>query len=203
MPFNETLNPYVLKVRHHTGVSTEVSDVFSNVQGHHAIVDLGCGNGHFLRDYLAQNPEFKGVGVERRFKRIYKTAEKLEGLTGHVIQYDVLEFLDESPARLWDEVWLQFPDPWPKLRHEKNRMVTPDFLNQVHRVLKPGGCFRFRSDCFYYWEFLQMENLRQNLFPIQKSMKGDLFGDTPTTLYQRKFFQRSIPVYSLEFRVLQ
>jgi tRNA (guanine-N7-)-methyltransferase len=203
MAFNETLNPYIERIRNHPGVKTELDEVFASLLNQSCIVDLGCGNGHFLQSYLQMNPQMKGVGVEKRFKRTFKTASKLTDLPASVLNLDVFEFLSASPHSFFDEVWVQFPDPWPKARHEKNRMVRPLLLREIHRVLKPSGRFCFRSDHYEYFEFLQAENQKMNYFPVTKTQTGDLFSDLPTTLFQRKFTSRGVPIYSCEMRALK
>lgn len=203
MAFDESLNPYIARIRNHPGVKTELDDVFDSLRGHSCLVDLGCGNGHFLQSYLQMNPQMRGVGVEKRFKRTFKTASKVVDLPASVLNLDVFEFLSASPSNFFDEVWLQFPDPWPKARHEKNRMVRPLLVQEVHRVLKPQGRFCFRSDHRAYWEFLQIENQRAHLFPIMSARQGDLFETLPTTLFQRKFSSRGVPIYSCEMRALK
>lgn len=203
MPFDEALNPYVERVRAHPLISNAFTGVIEHFQGKRTIVDLGCGNGHFLQEYLLKNPETVGLGIERRFKRSFKTAEKLQNLRARVVQMDVREFLESSPDHFWDEIWMQFPDPWPKSRHEKNRMITSSFVARLKQLLKPGGRFCFRSDCRTYWEFLQLENIRHSHFAVERSMKGNLFASDPSTLYQRKFETRGIEIYSLEWRCLK
>ncbi|MDB5037793.1 MAG: trmB [Bacteriovoracaceae bacterium] len=201
--FNPEHNPYIERIKDHAHVEDNLDAILFSVKNKRCIVDLGCGNGHFLQEYLEQNPDLVGLGVERRYKRVFKTAEKIKRIEtplSRVIQFDVPEFLKRSPNSYWDEVWLQFPDPWPKLRHEKNRMVNFSTFHLIYSILKPGGRFCFRSDCRAYWEFLQMANIRSELFPILRSQAGDLFHESPTTLFQRKFMQISTPIYSLEFR---
>ena len=194
------LNPYIIKVQSHSQVLKDLGELWPRFQTGKSIVDLGCGNGHFLQDYLKQHSEMKGIGVERRYKRIFKTAEKLLGSESFVIRWDIPDFVDQSPRQLWDEVWLQFPDPWPKDRHAKHRMVSIKLFYGIYRMLKPGGRFCFRSDCLRYWEFLQTANKRAGLFPIVRSLQADLFDEKPLSLYKKKFQENSIPLYSLELR---
>ncbi|MBN8555795.1 MAG: methyltransferase domain-containing protein [Deltaproteobacteria bacterium] len=203
MPFIEARNHYIEKVKSHALVGQDLANLWSIYEGKTSFVDLGCGNGHFLSEYLKLHPEMAGLGVDKRFKRIFKTAEKLqrnESLQSRVIFWDVPTFVQDSPAEFWDEVWMQFPDPWPKDRHEKHRMVTKEFFQQIYRILKPGGRFCFRSDCRSYWEFFQIENSRREFFPIVLSQKGDLFETEPKTLFQRRFLQAGVPIYSLQLR---
>lgn len=203
MPFVEALNPYVEKIRTQANVHGEsFESLWALYENRYAIVDLGCGNGHFLEAYLQSHPEFHGLGIERRFKRTFKTAQKFErhcGDRGRVVHGDVFEFLKASPSTFWNEVWLQFPDPWPKDRHSKNRIVNDLLFQEIYRILKPQGRFAFRSDCRLYWENLQLWNSKYEFFPITKSLKGNLFENTPSSLYLQKMRERQVPIYSLEF----
>lgn len=198
-----TRNPYVERIRSHPFVADNLEDWIRSHRNAKSIVDLGCGNGHFLEEYLRMRPELSGVGIERRYKRVFKTAEKIERIessSARVFQMNIKDFFDNSPSCFWDEVWLQFPDPWPKTRHEKNRVVNLNHFQEIFRVLKNGGRFCFRSDCRPYWEQLQCLNIQTRLFPVTLTQKGDLFSELPTTLFQRKFLQKSCPIYSLDFR---
>ena len=196
------INPYIQKMDH-PRIESDLQRLLDQMHGKYTVVDLGCGNGHFLQEYLLQHPDAVGLGVERRYKRAYLSAQKMETAgvsTSRIAQMEIQEFFDHSPKGFWDEVWFQFPDPWPKARHEKNRMVNAEVFRQIYESLKPGGRFCFRSDCRSYWELLQAANIQFSLFPILRSQKGDLFFDAPTTLFQRKFMSLSTPIYSLEFR---
>jgi tRNA (guanine-N7-)-methyltransferase len=200
MAFKESINHYVSKIRAHSNVFKELDPIWNEFNSPHNVVDLGCGNGHFLQGYIQARPEMRGLGVEKRFKRIFKTAQKLKSTDSKVIHYDVHEFLAECPTEFWSEVWMQFPDPWPKSRHEKHRMVIPLLFSEIYRVLKPGGRFCFRSDHESYWSFFQSENQKRKLFAMMRAQSGDLFTDAPPTLFQTIFTSKGIPIYSLEFR---
>lgn len=201
--FDPTLNPYVNLSREREEILFDMNAVWPLYADQENCVDLGCGNGHFLRDYLERRVNFQGLGVERRYKRLVKTADKLEVSRARVLRADIPEFLEASPDHFWNEVWLQFPDPWPKLRHEKNRMVTPAFFENIFRTLKDGGRFCFRSDCRLYWEQLQEWNTRFELFSSTQVLAGDIFAEEPQTLYLLKMQRNAVPVYSLEFRKLE
>jgi tRNA G46 methylase TrmB len=200
MPFQPELNPYIEKIQGHPQIPTELDSVWEEYKNEESVLDIGCGNGHFLRDYLIKYPQKKGLGIERRFKRTFKTAQKLRDTGSKVVHLTVEEFFTQAPGNFWDEVWLQFPDPWPKSRHEKNRPVNAKLFTEVHRILKPGGFFRFRSDCIGYWHLLQRAHAIHRLFPRSTAYHGDLFADEPRTLFLEKFLQDGRGFYSIEFQ---
>ncbi len=119
-------------------------------------VDLGCGDGSFLAALAAGHPGRDFLGVERLLGRVRKVCRKIAraGLANaKVLRLEsgyTLEWLlpDACAAR----VHLLFPDPWPKKKHHKRRLVTPEFCAGLERVLEPGGEFLFKTDHAEYFE---------------------------------------------------
>jgi len=113
-------------------------------------VDLGCGDGSFLLDLAKQFPEREFIGVERMLRRARKVCRELvrnqldNGRVLHLDSRHAVEWLlpEASVARLH----LLCPDPWPKVRHHRRRLVQVEFLAAAARVLEPGGEFLFMTD---------------------------------------------------------
>ncbi len=113
-------------------------------------VDLGCGDGSFLMEMARHYPERDFLGVERLLGRVRKVCKKItrrELCNARVLRLDsryVVEWLlpDASISRLH----LLCPDPWPKFRHQRRRLVQSDFLAAVWKALAPGGEFLFMTD---------------------------------------------------------
>jgi tRNA (guanine-N7-)-methyltransferase len=120
-------------------------------------VDLGCGDGSFLMEMAKQYPERDFLGVERLLGRVRKVCKKIrrrELDNARVLRLDsryVVEWLlpEESVSRLH----LLCPDPWPKLRHHRRRLVQLDFLEAVWKSLAPGGEFLFMTDHEEYFKW--------------------------------------------------
>ena len=112
--------------------------------------EVGCGHGHFLAAYAAAHPSEVCVGVDISKDRIDRGLRKrnraqLENL--QFIQADARDFLDALPASArFSAIYLLFPDPWPKRRHHKNRIVQPDFLSATARRAGQGTRLHFRTD---------------------------------------------------------
>lgn len=114
------------------------------------VLEIGCGNGHFLTAYAAAHPQELCVGVDRRLERITKAQRKRDraGLDNlFFLRCEIQDFLQVLPApvRLRD-IYALFPDPWPKKRHHKNRLLTPAFLDQLAERAGPGARLLFRTD---------------------------------------------------------
>ena len=122
-------------------------------------VDLGCGDGSFLLDMARHHPERDFLGVERLLGRVRKVCRKATRLhleNARVLRLDsryVIEWLlpEESVAR----VHLLCPDPWPKVRHHRRRLLQVEFLAAISRVLVPGGELLFMTDHEEYFQWAE------------------------------------------------
>jgi tRNA (guanine-N7-)-methyltransferase len=121
-------------------------------------LEIGFGNGESLVALAAAHPErdFLGLEVHRPgVGHLMLRAEEL-GLTNvRAVCRDAVEVLQQciTPGSL-DEVLLYFPDPWPKKRHHKRRIVQPDFVALVANRLREGGTFRMATDWQPYSEHM-------------------------------------------------
>jgi tRNA (guanine-N7-)-methyltransferase len=121
-------------------------------------VDLGCGSGNFLLQRAIHEPRHHHIGFELRFKRLVKSARKLEkdGLTNVWLLREAAErFADYFPPASVDRIYVHFPDPWPRPSQWKKRLIGQGFLSDLHRALKPGGELRLKTDhSGYFLHFL-------------------------------------------------
>jgi tRNA (guanine-N7-)-methyltransferase len=163
-------------------------------------VDIGCGDGAFLVARAAQFPDRNFLGLEKlggRIRRGCKKASRL-GLTnvrflriesGYAMQYLL-------PPAVAEIVHLLFPDPWPKSKHRRRRIVTPDFLALVHRVLAPDGRFRIATDQQNYFEKIR-ELISPATFVESIPRPEETFA---ITTFEKHFLAEGAPIYRLELR---
>ena len=119
-------------------------------------VELGSGDGSFLVEHANSHPERNFIGVERLLGRIRKMARKgqragLTNLRGIRIESSYfLEYL--LPAQSGVALHIYFPDPWPKRKHWRHRLINERFPTLAHRALTPGGRVYLRTDDQDYFE---------------------------------------------------
>ncbi len=121
-------------------------------------IDLGCGDGKFVLEMAAHYPERNFLAIERLLGRAKKVARKAQelGLTNlKVLRIEsnyLLEWL--IPAQSVARIHLLCPDPWPKKRHHKNRLLQNEFLDTLANVMHPDqGEFIFKTDSDEYFEW--------------------------------------------------
>ncbi len=114
------------------------------------ILEIGFGMGETTAAIAQQNPEWNILGLEVYRPGIGALLSKIEqrGLTNiRVIEHDAVEVLAHMvPDDYLDGVHIYFPDPWPKKRHHKRRLIQSPFLSQLVQKLKPGGYLHMATD---------------------------------------------------------
>jgi tRNA (guanine-N7-)-methyltransferase len=156
-------------------------------------VELGCGDASFLVEYARRQPERNFIGVERLLGRIRKLDRKgrragLTNLRGVRIESSYfLQYL--LPPHSASALHIYFPDPWPKKRHHKNRLINERFPELARAALAPGGKVYLRTDAADYFQqmteiFAAGKNFRKIETPLELSK-------LPTD-FEREFLARGI-----------
>ncbi len=134
------------------------------------VLEIGFGMGETTATIAAAHPETDFIGVEVHTPGVGSLLKEIasRGLTNvRIVQHDAMEVArDMIPEASLAGIHLFFPDPWPKKRHHKRRLVRPDFVALLARRLAPGGYFHCATDWEEYaaWmlEVLAAEPLLEN-----------------------------------------
>ena len=120
------------------------------------LLEVGSGHGHFLMAYATAHPEKWCIGIDIVSERVARALRKrgraaLANL--HFIRAEARLFLQALPAHARiSEVFILFPDPWPKSRHHKHRILQPAFLTALAERATPDCRLYFRTDHHPYFE---------------------------------------------------
>jgi tRNA (guanine-N7-)-methyltransferase len=157
-------------------------------------VELGSGDGSFLVNYAKLHPERNFLGVERLLGRLRKLDRKalragLTNLSGlRVESAYLLEYL--LPAGSVSALHVYFPDPWPKRKHRKNRLVNARFTEITWQALAPGGVVYLRTDDADYFSQMVREFAANPAFGLVET-PGEL--SAVVTDFERNFLARGVP----------
>jgi tRNA (guanine-N7-)-methyltransferase len=165
-------------------------------------VELGCGDASFLVEYARQNPGINFIGVERLLGRIQKLDKKgrRSGLTNtRGVRIESAYFLKHLlPPHCATALHIYFPDPWPKKKHRRHRLIGEHFPQLAGEVLAAGGTVFLRTDDSDY--FQQMNEVFDAAKEFQKT-------ETPaelaaiTTDFERDFNAQGIPTLRAAYRL--
>ena len=133
---------------------------FAEIFGREApvVLEIGFGNGETLVEQAAQNPDKNFVGIEVHEPGVGHCLLKAKaaGLTNfRVIMHDAVEVLaNQVPPASLDRLNLYFPDPWPKKRHHKRRLVQPEFVSLLASRMREGAILHLATDWAPYAEHM-------------------------------------------------
>ena len=136
-----------------------------NAANKHAIdLEIGCGHGHWINEYAQQNKTKICIGIDLISKRIAKATQKKENAKNtnlFFLKAEACEFINYKPKELvFNNVFVFFPDPWPKKKHHKRRLIQDSFLKllKLHTHSKSRLFFRTDHDEYFEWTKTQIHN---------------------------------------------
>ncbi|MFN8277348.1 MAG: tRNA (guanosine(46)-N7)-methyltransferase TrmB [Chitinophagales bacterium] len=121
--------------------------VFKN--RHPLVLELACGKGDYTVALAAQQPQVNFVGIDIKGPRIHTGARHAleNGLTNVAfMRFKIENLLNFFAPQEVAGIWITFPDPFPKDRHEKHRLTHHAFLERYNQILQPGGIVNFKTD---------------------------------------------------------
>jgi len=165
-------------------------------------VEIGIGGGEHLLHQAARNPNVQLIGFEPYQNGMAKTlvslaTEKLDNVS--LEMNDARGVLERFADASLDRIFILYPDPWPKRRHWKRRIIQPQFVVELARLLRPGGTLRFVSDIQHYQQWALRRILDNGDFKWSCETCRD-WQDPPsdhcTTKYEQKAFrEKRQPAY--------
>jgi len=166
-----------------------------------AWLEIGFGGGEHMAAQGARHPDVLIVGAEPFQNGVASALRHIDeaGLTNvRVHDGDVRELLGRMPNASLARAFVLFPDPWPKTRHHKRRIVQPDMVAELARLIRPGGTLRFASDVAHYVDW-SLEKILANPAFAWTAERADDWRAAPadhiTTRYEEKRLGDCAPVF--------
>ena len=163
-------------------------------------LEIGFGNGNNLAELALAHPNngYIGVDVYRPGAgKLMLELEQLEISNVRIILQDAVDVIyNRFSDRSLDTILIYFPDPWPKKRHQKRRILCPDFLHQLAHCLKPKGTLHITTDCSNYaktiLQFILLEPLLTQIDKPEQHMRPPL--RQTITKYEARGIGRGYPI---------
>lgn len=164
-------------------------------------LEIGFGGGEHLCGQAGLNSDVGFLGAEPFLDGLAKVLSEIEAQALFNIRLrrgDARLLVEELAPRSIAQVFILFPDPWPKTRHRKRRLIQPDFLASLARVLRPGARLRFATDWADYANRALFDAVRSGRFDWMAERADDWRkppADHVTTRYQEKRLGDCAPVF--------
>ena len=168
-------------------------------------LEIGFGMGNFLIEMAAKEPDSNFIGIDFYHKGIRKIMTRIKNLQLKNIRIVYGDIRNKLSILCQDgeleTVYINFPDPWPKKRHIKRRLIKPEFINQLAQKLDLEGTAYLATDSESYayemLDYFNSETLFQNLDDNQGFIKERI--DLPKSKYEKNFINAGEKVFYLEY----
>jgi len=166
-------------------VISETSEIQEFIQGKYSLLDIGFGAGETIISIAQKKKDISLLGAEVYLSgigNVLSKADKFNLGNIRVVSQDVEDLLqDKIPNSSFDVIIMFYPDPWPKRRHHKRRLIKKEFIELLNKKLKPNGIFYFKTDWEDYfnevnllfedpnWEELCIKDLEEHLRDIPQT----------------------------------
>lgn len=168
-------------------------------------MEIGFGGAEHVMHLARSHPDKAIIGAEPFLNGVARAVsgihdESLHNLFLH--HGDARDVMDSLSDGLLDRLYILFPDPWPKTRHNKRRIINEAFLDDVCRVLKPGGTLFFASDIMDYVDWTLARLKKNGRFDLQIKSPSSWrtpYPGWPGTRYEAKAIKAGRPCHYLEF----
>jgi tRNA (guanine-N7-)-methyltransferase len=172
-------------------------------------LEIGCGVGDFIVQMAVLHPDINFIALDFYNKGCIKTCKRIDKaeLTNvRVLRAEARSFIEACiPAESLQMTVINCPDPWPKLRHRKRRLVNSDFVAYLSRFMRPEADFYFATDFVDYGldvaEFMAVQQgFCNQLDPdtFRHSLEG-----YPVSKYMRRFLDMGQPIYYVHYRKME
>ncbi|MBK8270635.1 MAG: tRNA (guanosine(46)-N7)-methyltransferase TrmB [Planctomycetes bacterium] len=172
-------------------------------------LEIGCGKGAFLLRQAQAHPQRNFLGIEWANKFYKFAADRMArwGLGNvRIMRTDAREFvMTRLAAECLSALHIYHPDPWPKKKHLRRRLIQPPFLDAAIRVLRPGARLALQTDHADYFEQMKLVTAaRHDLIavPFEDDEHGSVDGSIKTN-FEIKYLREGRPIYRLAFRKSQ
>ena len=170
-------------------------------------LEVGSGKGTFLIQVASQKPQISYIGLEyaKAYWRYAADRCRRRGLENvRLVRAEADCFIRNYVCDgCFRQVHIYFPDPWPKKRHHKRRLITVPYLHQLHRTLESEGLVRIATDHAEYFDWIgqQAAAVSQRFERLPFSRPGSAGeGELAGTNFERKYRRDGRPLYGLVLR---
>lgn len=175
----------------------DLEKLFGNT--HPVILEIGSGKGRFLLSTAMERPDVNVIGIEKslHYHRVIRDRVLKRHLQNvRLINHDAFLVLRGMiPDASISELHIYFPDPWPRKKNQKRRIIRPEVLREIRRVLVDGGTGIYVTDHQSYFE--AAAPLIEAELRAQRRVPGP--DDPPRTNYEAKYREEGREIYEVRF----
>lgn len=174
-------------------VISELSEIQEFIRGSYSLLDIGFGAGETLVSVAQKKSDISLLGAEvyqSGIGTVLSKAERLNLENIKIVNEDAEDLLQNKiPDNSFDAIIMFYPDPWPKRKHHKRRLIKKEFIDLLNKKLKPNGIFYFKTDWKDYFDKVNLLFEDPNWEDLNLIDLEDHLRDIPPTSFEKKAIQ--------------
>ena len=163
-------------------------------------IEIGMGKGKFIIDNAVKFKNINFIGIERFDSIVAKALPKIPDNISNllIIRMNAID-IDKIFSKEISRIYLNFSDPWPKIRHQSRRLSSSIFLDKYNYIFKDSKEIHMRTDNvdLYKYSLESFSNNNYYLHDISFNLHNDINDELITTEYEDKFSAKNMPIYSV------
>lgn len=160
-------------------------------------LEIGIGRGSFILNSCRAEPDVCFLGLELRAEMVMQAIERVKQLPPnlYLLQLNAQLIAELFAPEELDAIYINFPDPWPKTKHAKRRLTSPEFIQLYKQVLRRSGEIRFKTDNeeLFRWSLANFEQLGFCLKDVDTDLSEEDSG--VMTEYEKRFRRKGQPIF--------
>ena len=174
-------------------VISEFSEIQEFIQGNYSLLDIGFGAGETLVSIAQNKLDMSLLGAEvyrSGIGTVLSKADEFNLENIKIVNEDAEDLLQNKiPDNSFDAIIMFYPDPWPKRKHHKRRLIKKEFIDLLNKKLKPNGIFYFKTDWKDYFDKVNLLFEDPNWEDLNLIDLEDHLRDIPPTSFEKKAIQ--------------
>lgn len=167
-------------------------------------LEIGIGKGEFINEISKDKNNFY-IGIDKSKEIVYKTSKKIEDSSNVLLIIADAEFINYMfKENIFDRLYLNFSDPWPKNRHYKRRLTYREYLDKYDFILKPDALLEFKTDNDILFDFTleEFKETNREVFDVSYDITNDSrYINNIVTEYEEKFKSKGQKIKGLRYIV--
>lgn len=168
-------------------------------------LEIGTGNGYFFAHRATNSPERLIVGIELKYKPLIQSirrARREKCVNARIARYDANCLEDLFAEGELNHVFIHHPDPWPRKRDWKHRLIQHEFLNLLWPLMRPGSFVNFKTDSedYYDWSLPIFEKSKFKIVRATRDLhRSEWASENFVTHFESLFLQKGQPIFYCRF----
>lgn len=196
----EVINNSKYVINDYINYSGKFCDIFDNDNS--ICIEIGTGKGKFITEIARLNPNINYIGIEKYDSVLVRALEKVENENIpnlRFIRMDATE-IEKVFSKEINTIYLNFSDPWPKVRHTNRRLTSTCFLKKYDNLFKDSKHIIFKTDNRHLFEFsvIEMTNYGYKINELCLDLHKEDLSNNISTEYEEKFSKKGMPIYKID-----